>query len=83
MSSKKVLEESVSRTPRIRVDGERWLGVHLSALETFAIVSAWPDELGKVGRAVKPGDLVVLHAREAARVRVVLDVGRGSDAAKS
>jgi hypothetical protein len=77
-----LLEESVSRTPRLRVDGERWLGVHLAALKTFAIVSASPDELGKVGRAVKPGDLVVLHAREAPRVRVVLDVGRGSDGGK-
>ena len=33
-------------------------------------------------RAVKPGDLVVLHAREAPRVRLVLDVGTGSDGGK-
>jgi hypothetical protein len=68
-----ILEESVASTPRFRVDGERWLAVHRAALETFAIVTAVPDGLGQVGRCVCPGDLVVLHGREAPRVRVVLD----------
>jgi len=45
-------------------------------------VTLSPDEHGKLGRPVKPGDLVVLHAREAPRVRVVLEVGAGSDGGK-
>jgi hypothetical protein len=77
-----VVEESVARTPRLRVDGESWLRVHLAALETFAIVSASPDEAGQVGRGVRPGDLVVLHSRDMPRVRVVLDVRSGSDGGK-
>jgi hypothetical protein len=81
-TAQNVLEESVARTPRFRVDGEHWVGVHLAALRTFAVASASPDELGEVGRVVKPGDLVILPAREAPRVRVVLDVGRGSDGSK-
>jgi hypothetical protein len=64
------------------VRARRPVGVHLAALETFAIASASPEELGKVGCAVRPGDLVVLQAREAPRVRVVLDVGTGSDGGK-
>jgi hypothetical protein len=56
--------------------------VHPAALETFAIVSASPDGVGQAGRRVKPGDLVVLHARETPRVRAVLDVRRGSDDGK-
>lgn len=60
-----VLEESVSRTPRFAVDSERWLRVQLAALQTFAIVNASPDEFGKVRRTAKPGDLVILHDREA------------------
>ncbi len=81
-TARSILEESVARTPRYRVDGQRWLSVHLDALETFAVASSSPDDFGKVGRAVRPGDLVVLHAREAPRVRVVLDVRQGGDGAK-
>ncbi|HYH96729.1 hypothetical protein [Hyalangium sp.] len=81
-TAQNVLEESVARTPRFRVDGERWLSVHRAALETFAIVTAAPDGLGQVGRRVRPGDLVVLHSREMPRVRVVLDVRPGSDGGK-
>jgi hypothetical protein len=77
-----VLEESVSRMPRFRVDSERWLSVHRAALEVFAAVTGAPDAYGKAGRRVRPGDLVVLHAREVPRVRVVLDVRPGSDGGK-
>ncbi|MFZ5894778.1 MAG: hypothetical protein ACOY0T_27190 [Myxococcota bacterium] len=77
-----ILQESVPRTPRLGVDPERWLGVHLAALETFAIVSASPDYAGQVRRSVRPGDLVVLRTRELPRVRVVLDVSPGSDGDK-
>ncbi len=77
-----VLEESVARTPRFRVDGERWVAVHRSALEVFAAVAADPDAHGKTGRRVRPGDLVVFNGRELPRVRVVLDVRQGSDGAK-
>lgn len=81
-TAQNVLEESVARTPRFGVDGEHWVGVHLAALKTFAVASASPNELGEVGRVVKPGDLVILPAREAPHVRVVLDVVRGSDGSK-
>jgi hypothetical protein len=64
------------------VDGERWLAVHRAALESFALVALTPDEHRQTARRVKPGDLVVLHAREAPRVRVVLDVRPGSDGGK-
>jgi hypothetical protein len=77
-----ILEESVARTPRFRVDGERWLAVHRAALETIALVALTPDEYRQTARRVKPGDLVVLHTREAPRVRVVLDVRPGSDGGK-
>jgi hypothetical protein len=77
-----ILEESVTRTPRFGVDGERWLAVHRSALEVFAAVTAAPDTSGQTGRHVRPGDLVVLHSRESPRVRVVLDIRPGSDGGK-
>lgn len=77
-----ILDESVARTPRFRVDGERWLALHRSALEAFAAVAAAPDTHGQAGRRVKPGDLVVLHNRESPRVRVVLDVRASGDSAK-
>jgi hypothetical protein len=77
-----ILEESVARTPRFRVDPERWLDVHRTALESFAAVAAAPDAHGKTGRRVRPGDLAVLHSREAPRVRVVLEVREGSDGDK-
>lgn len=77
-----ILEESVTRTPRFGVDGERWLAVHRSALEVFTAVTAAPDTSGQSGRRVRPGDLVVLHSRESPRVRVVLDVRQGSDGGK-
>ena len=77
-----ILEESVVRTPRFRVDGEQWSAVHRAALQDFALVALMPDEHRQTGQRVKPGDLVVLHAREAPRVRVVLDVRQGSDGGK-
>ncbi len=49
------------------------------AITVPALSTLSPDEHGKLGRPVKPGDLVVLHAREAPRVRVVLEVRAGSD----
>ena len=45
-------------------------------------VARTPDEHRQMARRVKPGDLVVLHTREAPRVRVVLDVRPGSDGGK-
>jgi hypothetical protein len=77
-----ILDESVARTPRFHVDGERWLAVHRSALETFAAVEAAPDTQGKTRRRAKPGDLVVLHGGESPRVRVVLDVQASGDNTK-
>lgn len=74
-----ILEESVGRTRRFRVDGERWLIVHRRVLETFTAVASDPDEHGNTGRRVQPGDLVVLHHRESPRVRVVLHVRQGSE----
>jgi len=56
--------------------------VHRTALQTFAAVESAPDEHGQAGRHVRPGDLVVLHPREAPRVRVALDIRQGSDGGK-
>jgi len=77
-----ILEDSVTRTPRYRVDGERWLRAHLAALETFAIASSSPGDVGRLGRAVRPGDLVVLPISMSPRVRVILEVRSGSEGAK-
>lgn len=77
-----ILEESVAHTPHFRMDEECWLRCHLDALEAFAMVSASPEGAGKLGRAVKSGDLVLLHANEAPRVRIVLDVVGGGDGEK-
>ncbi len=78
----KVLEDSVARTPRFQIDGERWLAVHRAALEMYALVGMAPDECGQHARGVKPGDLAVLGASEKPRVRVVLDVSAGSAGGK-
>jgi hypothetical protein len=77
-----ILEESIAHTPHFRMDEERWLRCHLEALEAFAMVSASPEGACKFGRAVKSGDLVLLHPNEAPRVRVVLDVVEGGDGGK-
>jgi hypothetical protein len=45
-----ILEESVARTPRFRIDGERWIAVHRAALETFALVALTPDEHRQTAR---------------------------------
>lgn len=77
-----IFEESIARTPRLRVDADNWLRLHLAALEVFAIVSAVPDASGQTGRRVQPGDLVILRSSEEPRVRVVLDVHHGKDGGK-
>jgi hypothetical protein len=76
------LEEGVSRTPRVRVDGDRWVSVHLSLMDAFAQASFDPDNHGQIRRSVRPGDLVVLNEGESPRVRVVLDVRPGADGGK-
>ena len=76
------LEESVTRTPRYRVDADRWLRIHSALLETFAQVAADPDNHGQMRRIPRPGDLVVLGNRESPRVRLVLDVRAGGDGGK-
>lgn len=77
-----ILDESVARTPRFRVDGERWIAVHRAALAAFAGVAAHPDPHGQRGRRTRPGDLVILAHRETPRVRVVLEVVPGSEGDK-
>lgn len=75
-----ILQESVMRTPRLRVDGDRWLRRHLDALVALESIRDSGGESGELGRIVEPGDLVVLREGEMPRVRVVLAVeGRGSD----
>lgn len=77
-----IMTESVARTPRVRVDSERWIAVHRAALETFALMALMPDEQNKTVRRVKPGDLVILRASEEPRVRVALDVQPGGSGTK-
>lgn len=50
--------------------------------ETFAVVEVSPGEIWQSGRRVKPRDPVILHALETPRIRVVLDVHRGSEGDK-
>lgn len=69
-----ILRESVLHTPRPRIDGEAWLIRHLGALDAFAQIELVPDEFGEQGRAVRPGDLLILGDHENPRIRVVLDV---------
>ncbi|HWA72805.1 MAG TPA: phospholipase D family protein [Polyangiaceae bacterium] len=81
-SALSILEDSVMRTPRFRVDAERWLAVHRSALESFATVLATANARAMTGRKVRPGDLAVLHSAESPRVRVVLRTSEGGEGAK-
>lgn len=79
-AAQSILQESVRRTPRMHVDGECWLDRHLVALEVLTRMLTSAHELGKPGRAVEPGDLVVLRDDEVPRVRVALAVvGRIDD----
>lgn len=77
-----LLEESVARTPRVRVDGRQWVQIHRALLEGYAQVVTDPDHHGQVGRSPRSGDLAVLSSRESPRVRVVLDVRPGKDSDK-
>jgi hypothetical protein len=81
-SAATALEESVARTPRHRVDADRWLRIHSALAYAYAQVASTPDQHGQTGRHPRPGDLVVLSERESPRVRVVLDVRPGSDERK-
>ncbi|MBN1609946.1 MAG: hypothetical protein JW940_25185 [Polyangiaceae bacterium] len=81
-SAATALEESVTRTPRHRVDADRWLRIHIALANAYTQVAAAPDQHGQTGRHPQPGDLVVLSERESPRVRVVLDVRPGSDERK-
>ncbi|MGK3982513.1 hypothetical protein WME99_05720 [Sorangium sp. So ce136] len=69
-----ILEESVARTPKPRVDGDRWFIVHLGLAERLEEVLADPVRAARPARRPRPGDLVVLAERFSPRVRVVLDV---------
>jgi hypothetical protein len=68
----KILADSVSRTPRYGIDGERWLRIHRGLLEQFALITADPDHHGRKGALPNPGDLVVLNESFYPRVRVIL-----------
>jgi hypothetical protein len=69
-----ILADSVTRTPRPGVDGDRWVRRHSALLAAFAEAAAKPDHIGQTGRRPRPGDLVVLNSRESPRIRVILDV---------
>lgn len=69
-----ILSDSISRTPRFGVDGDRWVRWHCTLMDAFAEATAKPDHSGQIGRRPRPGDLVVLNSRESPRVRVALDV---------
>ncbi len=69
-----ILEESVPRTPRYRVDGDRWSLVHLALAERLVQVAGASVDEGPGNRRPRPGDLVALSERLDPRVRVVLEV---------
>lgn len=77
-----ILEETVPRTPRYKVDGDGWFLVHLTLAERIAELVRAPVGGESLGRRVRPGDLVVLSERFDPRVRVVLDVVATSGDAK-
>lgn len=77
-----ILEETVPRTPKYKVDGDRWFLVHLTLAERVARLVRDPTGGEPLGRRVRPGDLVVLSERFDPRVRVVLDVVATSGDAK-
>lgn len=81
-SAAALIEDSVMRTPRLGVDGRRWLQVHRALMEGYALVAADSDQHGQAGRHPLPGDLVVLSSRESPRVRVVLNVQPWRDSSK-
>jgi hypothetical protein len=76
------LAESVTRTPRYRVDPDKWLLIHSALADDFARVAADPDHHGEMERRPRPGDLVVLNSPESPRVRMILDVRAGSNGEK-
>jgi hypothetical protein len=69
-----VLEQSVPRTPRPHVDGDRWWLVHLGLAQRLAELAAGPTRVTKRARVPRPGDLLWLSERFMPRVRVALDV---------
>lgn len=81
-AASEVLSDSVTRTPRLGIDGERWLAVHLGALGSFVDVASSLEKLGQRRPHVEPGDLVVLGPTETVRLRIVLDVRHGGDEGK-
>ena len=76
------LDDSVARTPRYRVDPDRWVQTHRALLDAYVQAAADPDRQEQMGRSPRPGDLVLLNSRESQRVRVVLAVRPGSDGEK-
>jgi len=78
----KVLDEGVDRTPRYRVDGERWLQTHRELLDGLARVEADPGHYGQMGRRARAGDIVVLSEHNSPRVRVVLEARPASRGVK-
>jgi len=72
------LKESITRTPRMRVNGDIWLHNLESRSRCVAQVTATPECHGQAGRLPRLGDLVVLSSRESHRVRVALKVETGS-----
>ncbi|KAF5033246.1 hypothetical protein DSECCO2_608730 [anaerobic digester metagenome] len=68
------LKESIARTPRVHVDGDKWLRNLESRLRCVAQVTADPERHGQAGRLPRLGDLVVLSSRESHRVRVAFKV---------
>src|SRR5690606_31536873 len=48
-AARTILDTSVARTPRLRVDGERWIEAHYAALEAFTRAAEAPDPHGELG----------------------------------
>lgn len=70
----RLAEQSVARTPRYRMDAERWIVVHMDLAEQLASPAGSAEPEGKRGRQPFAGDLVILSERFDPRVRVILQV---------
>lgn len=73
---------AVNRTPRRGHDVKSWLATHISFAERLEKIVTSPDRVRKADRAPQRGDLVILRAALAPRVRVVLTVAPSGDTTK-
>jgi len=76
------LASALNRTPRRGSEAKSWLAAHLFLADRLAEIIARPEQVRKVGRGPRSGDLVILRAALDPRVRVALAVTASGDTDK-